>query len=228
MSFIRPLAQPAMRIRCIAAPPVHASQFHSSATVYARTRVTRDRNPQRGVSAIHRRGQKEPLSVSKMPLPEPVLDPTKHTKVEVDEDHGLWGFFHKKKALPTPEEDHQHGRAWTVEELRHKSWEDLHKLWWVCAKELNIMATQELERKRIKPGYGEYESQTRRRAIQWTQRAIKHTLTERAYAWQEAKKLAATDEEVDLSGDGPAYVPLAYEESVPPTEPEAAAPERQA
>lgn len=104
--------------------------------------------------------------------------------VEVDPDHGLWGFFRDKKALPTPEEDHKHGaflssssfnggsgiewvaygiigRAWTVEELRRKSWEDLQKLWWVCVKERNIMATQKLERKRLDPGYGEFEANIR-------------------------------------------------------------------
>lgn len=56
------------------------------------------------------------------------------------------------------------GRAWTVEELRAKSWEDLHKLWWVCAKELNIMLTQRIERERLKPGEGAHEA--RRRAMQ--------------------------------------------------------------
>jgi hypothetical protein len=68
------------------------------------------------------------------------------------------GFFNMdKKPLSTPEEDYAHGmyhdiirvasvgkgrkliainvagRAWSVEELRHKS-EDLHSLWWVCVK----------------------------------------------------------------------------------------------
>ena len=38
-------------------------------------------------------------------------------------------------------------------------------------------------------------------------RAIKHTLTERYYAWQEAVELAKIDPEVDLTGNGPAYTP---------------------
>ena len=53
------------------------------------------------------------------------------------------------------------GRAWTAEELRHKSWEDIQKLWWVCVKERNIMDTQKLERERLKPGYGAFESSAR-------------------------------------------------------------------
>lgn len=40
-----------------------------------------------------------------------------------------------------------------------------------------------------------------------TQAAIKHALTERFYAWEDARKLAQTDEEVNLSGNGPAYTP---------------------
>jgi large subunit ribosomal protein L47 len=38
-------------------------------------------------------------------------------------------------------------------------------------------------------------------------RAIKHTLTERFYAWEDAVKLAKDDPEVNLSGDGPAFTP---------------------
>lgn len=45
-----------------------------------------------------------------------------------------------------------------------------------------------------------------------TQRAIKHVLTERYYAWEESRKLAKTDPEVDLSGNGAAYTPTSYED----------------
>ncbi|PWW79446.1 MRP-L47-domain-containing protein [Tuber magnatum] len=183
-----------------------SSQFHTTSAPLGRW--VRDRNKNRGVSAIHRQPKEDiQISVSKVPLPEPVLDASKRTAVKVSPDHGLWGFFREKKALPTPEEDHKHGRPWTVAELRQKSWEDLQKLWWVCVKERNIMETQKIERQRLKPGYGEFESNTRYGQIRVTQRAIKHTLTERYYAWQEAQKIAATDPEVDLSGEGPAYQP---------------------
>lgn len=43
--------------------------------------------------------------------------------------------------------------------------------------------------------------------VRKTQAAIKHALTERFYAWEDARKLAQEDAEVDLSGIGPAYTP---------------------
>ncbi|RPA98164.1 MRP-L47-domain-containing protein [Choiromyces venosus 120613-1] len=204
------LARPATSLRQSALLVVRASsssQFHTTAAPLGRW--VRDRNKNRGVSAIHRQPKKNiQISVSNVPLPEPVLDPSKRTAVNVNPEHGLWGFFRGKNALPTPEEDHKHGRPWTAAELRRKSWEDLQKLWWVCVKERNIMETQKIERQRLKPGYGEFESNTRYGQIRVTQRAIKHVLTERYYAWQEAQKVAATDPEVDLSGEGPAYQPV--------------------
>lgn len=57
------------------------------------------------------------------------------------------------------------GRPWAIQELREKSWDDLHKLWWVCVKERNRITTSNLERERLKAGYGEYEAEERERVV---------------------------------------------------------------
>jgi len=159
-------------------------------------------NRTRGVSALRRTGPKRHLEMSKVPLPEPVLDPAQKSQVVVDEHHGLWAFFAKKDSpLMTPEDTARHGRAWVVEELRRKSWNDLHCLWWSCVKELNIIATQEYERARLKAGYGELENRTRVRVVRQTMKAIKHTLTERYYAWDDARRFAKKTNP-DLSWEG--------------------------
>ena len=97
------------------APPVflaplfsYQSQFSTSHSLRQRRR--RDGNPNRGVSALRRTGLRHPIGMSKEPLPVPVLDPKKRSKVKVDENHGLWGFFNKDRtALSTPEQDAAYG-----------------------------------------------------------------------------------------------------------------------
>ena len=126
----------------------------------------RDMNRERGVSTVRRTGPRQPLSVSNDPLPVPVTDASKRTQITVDENHGLYDFFHSKdKPMNTPEENNAHGRPWTPSELRNKSWEDLHALWWQCCKERNRIATEDFERNRLNAGYGEHEAKARDTAV---------------------------------------------------------------
>ena len=91
------------------ARPEQKSQFSSSSPVWQRKR--RDNNPNRGVSALRRTGLRYPVGMSKEPLPEPVLDPAKRSKIAVDENHGLWAFFNPdKKPYGTPKEYSSHGK----------------------------------------------------------------------------------------------------------------------
>ena len=53
------------------------------------------------------------------------------------------------------------GRAWSKRELRNKSWEDIHALWWLCCKERNRIATEMKERERLKAGGGDSEGRMR-------------------------------------------------------------------
>lgn len=110
MSTAFNLFRPAVwQIRCLNAFSPASSAFSTSAVSHAGRRVNRDRSKLRGVSAIRRQPKKIALAAAKFDLPEPVLDMSKHAKVEVNPDHGLWGFFLDKKALPSPSEDNEHG-----------------------------------------------------------------------------------------------------------------------
>ncbi|KAF7559664.1 hypothetical protein G7046_g4496 [Stylonectria norvegica] len=176
-------------------------------------RKTKDNNKVRGVSSLYGSGPREPLSMSSVELPKPrKFQP----KIKLDPKHGLWGFFPAPgKALATPKETEEHGRAWTVEELRKKSWEDLHALWWVCLKERNMLATSKAELTRSKMGFGERELDDRDEQVMRTMRSIKHALTERYYTWQDAVGIAMTDPEINLKGkEGEVYTPSAYEDEL--------------
>lgn len=146
----------------VAALPTASSQkcSFSSTPEYNNRRPRRDNNRLRGLSSIYRSGTRFRMNIDASEAPKPAkFNPN---KVKIDPNHGLWEFFYsKERSLATPEETAEHGRGWTVEELRHKSWDDLHKLWWVCVKEQNRLATARKERSRLKLPDGNVEGSER-------------------------------------------------------------------
>ncbi|KAF1926349.1 uncharacterized protein M421DRAFT_422691 [Didymella exigua CBS 183.55] len=198
-------------------PSLRRARFSTSSMLQKK-----DNNSNRGVSAVRQTGlrPRQTLSVkhkdfANQQLPTPVKIEEKPTGTQ---DHGLWDFFKDQNLLSTPTELLQHGREWTMGELRSKDWDSLHQLWWVCVKERNRLATEKLERGRLKALYGDHEGKQRDEVVQKTMKAIIDTLAERTQAYQEALALASQDPSIDLSRtDGPQYTQLPYD----PLEPEA-------
>jgi large subunit ribosomal protein L47 len=100
------------------------------------------------------------------------------------------------------------GRAWTDEELRYKSFDDMHRLWWSCLREQNRLLTENFSRAAINIGYGKYEANKRIKEVHKTQKAIKRVLVERWDAWEDAKELQKDDPEVISTESGMKYVPM--------------------
>ncbi|KAH9869080.1 54S ribosomal protein L4 mitochondrial [Plenodomus biglobosus] len=180
-------------------------------------RCKKDNNRNRGLSAVRNTGLRPRQTLSVMQkdfanqrLPKPVkID----EKLRGTPDHGLWDFFKDQRLLQTPVEESRHGRAWTVGELRSRDWDSLHQLWWVCVKERNRLATEQIERTRLNAGYGDHESKQRDKTVQETMKAILDTLAERHQAYTEALELAKRDPSVKLwKRDGPQYIqPAPYD-----------------
>lgn len=157
--------------------------FHASACNQARSRTkrkgNRDSNKQRGVSAIRSTGPRQRLSVDnyykELPRPREESERPKLEAFEVNENHGLYGFFNKNKdtVLP-PDQETYHGRSWTYHDLCFKHFEDLHTLYWQCILELNRVQTRRTEHRRLKLGYGSQEIQRRHQTVSLASLLLRH------------------------------------------------------
>lgn len=93
------------------------------------------------------------------------------TKREEGGEHGL------EKFLDTSRGDQKEGRAWEAEELRRKSWGDLHGLWHACLVERNKLET---ERMAAKAAARTMPNPQRKRKVRLCMNRIKQVLSERA------------------------------------------------
>ncbi|CAG8666175.1 9348_t:CDS:2, partial [Acaulospora colombiana] len=108
---------------------------------------------------------------------------------------GLYDFFQKDSkdrivTLPKARELVT-GRAWTASELRRKSFDDLHKLWYVLLKERNLLATMYEEAKRFNKLDNRLWRERHDERTFKTQKSmarIKFVLSERRVAYEYARR----------------------------------------
>ncbi|ANZ75374.1 BA75_02735T0 [Komagataella pastoris] len=109
------------------------------------------------------------------PIP-PTID-----NITVPENHPLWQFFDNKNFLRKPQEIQTTGRPWTIQELRRKKFDDLHKLWYICLKERNVLGREHRLLESVDSQSAIiYEEQSEQ--IRTTMWRIKHVLRERQLA----------------------------------------------
>ncbi|KAI8637551.1 mitochondrial 39-S ribosomal protein L47 (MRP-L47)-domain-containing protein [Parasitella parasitica] len=95
---------------------------------------------------------------------------------------GIYQFFENNQVLP---KQNWTGRAWKAQELRQKSFEDLHKLWYVLLKERNVLATQREEASRLKLPTQLWTNQGRLKKCQKSMARIKFVLYERQREYEQ-------------------------------------------
>ncbi|ODQ63703.1 MRP-L47-domain-containing protein [Nadsonia fulvescens var. elongata DSM 6958] len=110
----------------------------------------------------------------------------KASNIKVKDDHPLWQFFSHKKFLRAPEDLANAGRPWAVSELRRKSFDDLHTLWYVCLKERNILSREDHLLSNYLSDTGSFAYKRLNENLHETMQRIRHVLAERHHAHEAA------------------------------------------
>ncbi|ESK95031.1 54s ribosomal protein l4 [Moniliophthora roreri MCA 2997] len=135
-------------------------------------------------------------------------------RVPVREDHGLYAFFRKRLQGEDGRtyvgeaqyetiggslfQERAQRRSWKASELRLKSFQDLHTLWYVLLRERNLLATQKEEVRRIGavPVLTAFRYKTRQ--VKKSMARIKYVMNERRLAYEGAVKLAEQEKQDHL------------------------------
>ncbi|SCV02636.1 LAMI_0H01398g1_1 [Lachancea mirantina] len=159
-------------------------ELHTSIRLAARTRYTKPKPKQPVGKPIANLAQKAHHS-NDLRVTAPI--PPATSNVQVPDDHPLWQFFADKKYMRKFDELDTDSRPWTVAELRRKSFDDLHSLWYTCLKERNVLARENhLLRNDIGSNQEIYETVAEK--IRTTMWRIRHVLSERDHAFDKAQK----------------------------------------
>lgn len=100
---------------------------------------------------------------------------------------GLEEFFDQQRLNKKPKEKIVAGRPWAPAELRLKSNEDLHKLWWVLWKERNMLLS---ERSAARSKGTTLENQGRLGKVRTSMARMKFVLGERGKEYKRLKEEA--------------------------------------
>ncbi|CAI4047197.1 mitochondrial 54S ribosomal protein uL29m SKDI_12G4670 [Saccharomyces kudriavzevii IFO 1802] len=120
-----------------------------------------------------------------------ITDPIPPTtsNLRCPEDHPLWQFFSNKKFIRSADDlpPSGHIRPWSIPELRHKSFTDLHSLWYNCLREQNVLARENHLLKNI-VGSTHDEFSELSQSIRTTMWQIRHVLNERDLAYTASRE----------------------------------------
>ncbi|KAL3231509.1 Large ribosomal subunit protein uL29m [Nakaseomyces bracarensis] len=160
--------------------------FHSGCAQLARTRYTKPKpkNTETRTKEHIRLPTQQTHHSNKLRITAPI--PPSTANIVVPDDHPLWQFFADKKFMRRPEDLDTSSRPWTIPELRRKSFEDLHSLWYTCLKERNILARENhLVKNAAKSSRNDYEDISEKiRSTMWR---IRHVLSERDWSFRRSR-----------------------------------------